>query len=340
MDGTHSSYGSNNISNCSFPIVLYKGPGIDDSCFVAMKKKVEQIVDERFHQIQIINTSDDLLQRLYWYSGDVIPTTFIPGGFTPSILQGQEFTNTDEDLGLGVPFRKIHFQELNRSGSQFFGTCAGGISTTSSLIERLSSTLLDGDKGGLIGEKVVVADKNNLDALKLIPVNSYAPVIVARKGFAFPLTTDHVQLVEVNVDLPTPNTLKVMNILGPAYQPLDQRVEVISRFRFLRDIHVGSLTPYPPRNVIFHSKKTIQGNQLAETVSWKDNEKSGRVTCTSCHYEMDSAFVRSDSFKYTFDGITPDETENLAQQLEPFDKLRDNVLKSMWTPFNIHVKPQ
>ncbi|HEY4832654.1 MAG TPA: hypothetical protein VIH61_08870 [Waddliaceae bacterium] len=194
-------------------------------------------------------------------------------------------------------------------------------------------------EGGYIGDnKVAFEDRKDSNALDLIPIYSCAPIFGPAPINKNTLAKSDIKVVDVEVEILSSTTVKVLNILGPAYKPLDKKVEIISRYRWAPDIYIGPVTRVP-QNISFRTNEIIAGNQLGETVSWKENNLSGRITCTSCHYEMDSIFVRSASFKNAFKTLTQEECESLAQQLEPYDKARDQALKLMWSSLGLHVKP-
>jgi glutamine amidotransferase-like uncharacterized protein len=312
----------------SSEVLIFGGKGINSFCLEALNKKAIEILDGNYHRIEIITTEGDLRRKLFWERNSHAGL-LVPGGHEPKIALG------DAD-GPGL-LSKLNVDEIKRAiknGTPYFGTCAGGILGAESISQRLSSMILDRE-GKLIGEKAAFGKAS--PGLGIVPVDAYAPILGNKCSIP---NNDFVKIVDVNVKS---HSLKVMHLLGPAFKPLDEKVEVVARYSITPNIYLGSTLPQNEGKYLtlrYHENTMIERNQLAETVFWKENETGGKAILTGCHYEIDSSSVRNESFLKQLHNPTQDEVESFALRLEPFDKIRDEVLKGMWSSLGLHVKPE
>lgn len=286
----------------SSQILLYSGEGVGLMALEAFEKKLKEICDERFYTIKKVNS----LGNACWTDPKSVNTLVIPGGNAATMWYGGDFPEVSKQLP----------EILKKYKVSYLGICAGGIVASSQFHDRYPLTSR---------QKEGIFSSQGHTFLKLYPGKVIAPL--APKPPSTHLSYKDFNIT--NVKFNSGETVPVSTILNPGYLHPEEikNNEVIATYEEL-----------PPMAFINdkNQQTAIQPNEIAESIFYQGIDQAP-VLLTGSHLEINSAEIRSGSFKEVFH-LTTEQQNLLGDTMEPSDAARMQLLKQNFEKLNIKCK--
>ena len=296
-------------------ILLYSGPGAGQFCTEALKNQLEDIYDDRFHRISVINSFNEII---YHPNPQSVKAIFIPGGHAS--LMELELSRDDTA-------KKIT-DLIDLYGTSYFGVCAGGIIASSSFFGRVPNKF--SENGFFLHDR-----KTTLGGL--FPGNSAAPLFkVVSDNRTGHLSIEDFKVLDIELtSKPYDAPLEVAHLYGPFYLGIENspNIKVLTKYTNCPPISFGRGLS----GGIFQLDHTITDQELPESLYYKRDSGAGLIA-TGSHPEISSRTILSEEFKSAFN-LDTQLQRKISVSMESHDLGRKLLLKDYFEKLTIQCKP-